>query len=90
MQGDIVYVDYERSSWKFMNYERFDRHEDLDSFKISGQPALSHDTINTFIDIPFTKGGGSAFGGQWRPNPNKPADQRYVGTPGEVKTTVIL
>ena len=22
MQGNIVYVDYERSSWKYMSYER--------------------------------------------------------------------
>lgn len=32
-------------------------------------------------------GGGSAYGGQWRPNPNKPEDQRFLGEPGEKKTT---
>lgn len=30
------------------------------------------------------KGGGSAYGGGWKPSPNKPADQRLVGTPGQV------
>ena len=35
------------------------------------------------------KGGGSAYGGKWRPNPNKPQDQRYWGKPGEIKTTIM-
>lgn len=35
------------------------------------------------------KGGGSAYGGKWRPSPNKPEDQRYIGKPGEIKTTVM-
>ena len=33
------------------------------------------------------KGGGSAFGGKWRPSPKKPEDQRFLGRPGEIKTT---
>ena len=33
------------------------------------------------------KGGGSAYGGKWRPNPNKPYDGRYIGVPGEIKRT---
>ena len=33
------------------------------------------------------KGDGSAYGGKWRPNPNKPQDQRFLGKPGEIKTT---
>lgn len=53
MQGDIVYVDYERSSWRYMNYEHSDRKEDWDSFKIGGQISTSYDTISPFIDIPF-------------------------------------
>ena len=89
MQGDIVYVDYERSSWKYMSYERSFGSEDLESFKFGRQTAEPHDIIAPFIDVPTVKGGGSAFRGQWRPDPNKPADQRYVGTPGEVKTTVM-
>ena len=35
------------------------------------------------------KGGGSAYGGKWRPNPNKPQDQRFLGKPGEIKTTSV-
>lgn len=45
MQGDIVYVDYERSSWKYMSYERPIGQDDIESFKISGQPKTFYDTI---------------------------------------------
>ena len=31
-------------------------------------------TVSLFIDVPLSKGGGSAFGGRWCPKPNKPAD----------------
>ena len=84
MQGDIVYVDYERSSWKYMSYERSNGPEDLDAFKIGRQTLLARDTISPFIDVPL-KGGGSAYGGQWRPA--KPEDGRFLGQPGEIKRT---
>lgn len=83
MQGDIVHVDYERSSWRFMNYERVDRHEDLDFFKVGGQSTDPHDIMAAFIDVPTTKGGGSAYGGEWKPS--KPADEKFIGEPGEIK-----
>lgn len=38
MQGDIVFVDYGRSSWRYMSYERPYQAEDLDAVKIGGQP----------------------------------------------------
>ena len=37
------------------------------------------------MDVPVVKGGGSAYGGRWRPSPNKPQDQRFLGEPGEIK-----
>lgn len=67
MQGDIVYVDYEKSSWKYMSYERSFRCHDWDAFKIGGQSMDPYDTIKAFIDVPSAKGGGSAMadcGGQ--------------------------
>lgn len=30
-------------------------------------------------------GGGSAYGGQWRPNPNKPQDMVFVGPPNTIQ-----
>lgn len=31
----------------------------------------------------ISAGGGSAYGGKWRPA--KPADERFMGKPGEIK-----
>ena len=45
MQGNIIYVDYEHSSWRYMNYERGFQKEDLESFKIGGSSYTNYDTI---------------------------------------------
>ena len=87
MRGDIVYVDYERSSWKYMSYERNYKAEDLDAFKIGGTYRPERDTIEPYLIGGTYKGGGSAYGGKWCPNPNKPEDSRYIESPGEIKTT---
>ena len=87
MRGDIVYVDFERSSWKYMSYERNYKAEDLDVFKIGETYRPERDTIEPYLIGGAYKGGGSAYGGKWRPNPNKPQDQRFLGKPGEIKTT---
>lgn len=87
MRGDIVYVDYERSSWRYMSYERNYKAEDLDAFKIGETYRPERDTIEPYLIDGVYKGGGSAYGGKWRPNPNKPQDQRFLGKPGEIKTT---
>lgn len=84
MQGNIIDVDYERSSWRYMNYERSFHREDLDAFKIGSSSSGNRDTIEPYLT---GKGGGSAYGGGWKPSPNKPDDQRFLGEPGEIKTT---
>ena len=86
MEGNIVYVDYDRSSWRYMSYERSMPKEDLDCYKIGGAIGQEYDIMTPYR---IGKGGGSAYGGKWRPNPNKPEDSRYIGKPGETKTTVI-
>ena len=83
MQGDIVYVDYELSSWRYMSYERNFKKEDLDAYKIGGAPRCDCDIMDAYR---MEKGGGSAYGGKWRPDPNKPGDRRLIGEPGEIKT----
>ena len=60
MQGNIIYVDYERSSWRYMNYERGFQKEDLESFKIGGSFYTNYDTMEPYL---IGKGGGSAYGG---------------------------
>lgn len=83
MQGDIVYVDYERSSWRYMDYERKAvPNNDLDCYKIGGAKQDICDTIDVYM---IGKGGGSAYGGEWKPS--KPEDERLVGKPGEIKVT---
>ena len=81
MEGDIVFVDYELSSWKYMNYERRYDKEDLECYKIGGAKYFDCDIMEPYR---IGKGGGSAYGGEWKPSPNKPGDQRFLGAPGQV------
>lgn len=84
MEGDIVYVDYEKSSWKYMSYERNTEKEDSEAYKIDGAPSRICDTIEPYLIGSYTpKGGGSAYGGEWKPS--KPEDERFLGKPGEIK-----
>lgn len=85
MQGNIVYVDFERSSWKYMSYERNYKAEDLDVFKIGGTYRPERDTIEPYLIGGAYKGGGSAYGGKWKPS--KPDDERFLGEPGSINRT---
>lgn len=86
MQGDIVFVDYERSSWKYMSYERNFQREDLDAFKIGRPSGVNYDTIKPYLIGGYTdKGGGSAYGGKWKPT--KADDERFIGNPGDINRT---
>lgn len=87
MDGNIVYVDYDRSSWRYMlNYGCSSSEEDLDAFIIGKTYRAECDTIEPFlIGGNSFKGGGSAYGGEWKPS--KPEDDRLVGNPGEIKIT---
>ena len=82
MQGNIVYVDYARSSWRYMNYERNLPKEDLDCYRIGCTPRQDYDIMAPYR---IGKGGGSAYGGAWKPS--KPDDYRLIGKPGEIKIT---
>ena len=84
MDGNIVYVDYDRSSWRYMHYERHLQKEDLEPYKIGGAIRQNYDILEPYM---VGKGGGSAYGGKWRPSPKKPEDQRFLGNPGEIKST---
>lgn len=88
MQGNIVYVDYERSSWKYMSYERNYKAEDLDVFKIGETYRPECDTIEPYLIGGTYKGGGSAYGGKWKPS--KPDDERFLGEPGSITAQLIV
>lgn len=56
-----MYVDYERSSWRYMDYDQKAMpHEDLDCYKIGGANHTFCDTMDAYM---IGKGGGSAYGG---------------------------
>lgn len=80
MQGNIDCVDYERSSWRYMNYESGLLKEDLDCYKIGGAIRQNYDIMELYR---IGKGGGSAYGSEMQPA--KPADERFWGKPNEIK-----
>ena len=76
MKGNIIYVDYELSSWKYL------------SSNIS--PYLTKPDINDIIIKSYgyvCKGGGSAFGGEWKPKDKN--SERFLGEPNTIKENTV-
>lgn len=81
MEGNILYINYDLSSW---------RHYGDDEVKGKTHTSSVITKYHSGYVLPYdavAKGTGSAFGGEWRPK--KPADERFLGEPGEVKETWI-
>jgi len=76
MQGNILHVDYELSSWKHDEEDVGKAHEGIRIVKRTGY-------------VVFDKGGGSAEGGDWTPSPEKPQDSRFLGEPDKVIDTIM-
>lgn len=85
MHGNIVFVDYDLSSWRHMNddpyvpskYAKYicgaePRPENFDIVIKTGKVLSDYEI----------KGMGSAYGGEWQPA--KEDDERFLGAPGEV------
>lgn len=93
MQGDIVFVDYELSSWKHMNddpyapskYAKYICGEE--SVPIGSNLIIKSGYVVSGNDGDYNSiiqtGMGSAYGGQWKPA--KLEDERFLGEPGEIK-----
>ena len=93
MEGNIVFVDYELSSWKYQGQ--------LDNAPLSPYakyitgclplPENSGIVIKQgcIIHDRAEKGSGSAYGGKWRPNPNKPNEVILRGEPNTIKRVFI-
>lgn len=75
MQGDIIYVDYELSGWKYLNNNSKNLLSDCNSGKIIYKRVIQPDDI--------LKGSGSAYGGKQKPK--KPEDERFLGEPNTIK-----
>ena len=69
MQGDIIYVNYELSGWKYLKGQTNVLNDKDKSDRIIHKIMVQPDDI--------LKGTGSAYGGKWKPK--KPDDERYLG-----------
>lgn len=89
MEGNIEFVDYELSSWKYQEKE----YEPSPYAKyISGELLLPENSgiiIKRGFVLPGTKGMGSAYGAKWKPNPNKPNDMAFIGPPNSIQRMYI-
>ena len=89
MQGNIVFVDYDLSSWRYMNDDPYVPSKYAKY--ICGEepwPENCDIVIKTgkILSNYELKGMGSAYGGEWQPA--KEDDERFLGKPGEVKETI--
>lgn len=76
MQGDIIYVDYELSNWKYLNSKDNRLPKRLEN------GIIVHKTYTQLSEL-FFKGTGSAYGGKWKPKNED--SERLLGKPGEIK-----
>ncbi len=85
MDGNIIYVDYELSSWK---YQKAGRTPSPYIKYTTGRllsPCRSDIVIKRAHILPSDKGMGSAYGGKWKPNPKKPNDAVFIGPPNTIQ-----
>ena len=89
MQGNIIYVDYELSSWKHLNDDKEYKPSPYVKYICGLEPWPEDcDIIRKSYGyvIPNSwKGMGSAYGGNWIPK--KEDDKRFVGKPGTINST---
>ena len=86
MEGNIIFVDYELSSWKYQNHSKSSKYAKYLTGQLS--PVKSRAILikrGYVFPQQEEKGMGSAYGGEWKPK--KPDDERFIGKPGEIKTT---
>jgi hypothetical protein len=98
MRGDIVFVDYELSSWRYLNDDPYvpSKYAEYicgaeplpagsDLIIKQGNVLSRHEECYNRIRT----GMGSAYGGKWRPNPNKPEDQRLFRNAGRNQDNLL-
>lgn len=84
MEGNIIFVDYELSSWKYQNHSKSSKYAKYLTGQLS--PVKSRAILikrGYVFPQQEEKGMGSAYGGEWKPK--KPDDERFIGKPGEIK-----
>ena len=76
MKGDIIYVNYELSSWKYLN-----------DIKVNSLTRQNKSDIIIKKYGYVCKGGGSAYGGEWKPKDKNSA--RFLGKPNAIKENTV-
>ncbi len=76
MKGDIIYVDYELSSWKYLNNTKSNI---LTTQQNTGIIVKKYGYV--------CKGGGSAFGGEWKPKDAN--SERFLGEPNTIRENIV-
>lgn len=82
MQGNILYIDYDLSSWK---HDEDDVGKSFTELPYASTKILKYHSGCILPEV--AKGMGSVFGGAWKPS--APEDERFLGKPGEIKRTFI-
>ena len=91
MEGNVIYVNYEFSSWRYFNTDEVYEPSKYFSYisRAISKPEDCSIIVKSYgyVLADSQKGMGSAYGGDWQPSPNKPGDARFLGEPGEKKVT---
>lgn len=84
MRGNIVYIDYDLSSWKYLNDKNYDEKCIKHTY-----PVLTNNYNSSIIYKTgyISKGGGSAFGGEWQPKDAN--SERFIGVPNTTKVNFV-
>jgi len=84
MTGEIIYIDYDLSSWQHYG-------DDVGKSFVINKTIMntSDKKIDTLITkkVYITKGGGSAYGGDWIPK--KESDKRFLGDPNSQRNNRV-
>lgn len=83
MEGNLIYVDYEMSSWRHMEDDIVPEESIKHTYGVLTKPPV-RDIIRKTGYV--CKGGGSAYGGSWKPK-NKD-DERFFGKPNTTKQSM--
>ena len=76
MQGDIIYIDYELSSWQHLS-------DDKSSFAVKPYECVVIFKCGGYV----CKGGGSASGGDLIPKDKN--SERFLGDPNTIRTNTV-
>ena len=89
MEGNIIYVNYELSSWRYFNVDEVYKPSKYFEYisGITNKPENCDIVVKSYGYVlkDNFKGMGDAYGGGWKPKNSD--DERFLGNPGDVKTT---